>query len=128
MWFEALCVFASENRSLCVIKDCHSVRTCMVQKAFIYFSSSALLFFSFRTPLAQDKSRSVCLCVLKLWYIYSSVLARGVFFIPPTLLLCVRHQTITNPALSFIIIRDATVTNFTVIDRNIHQVQFSPQA
>ncbi len=69
MWFEALCVFASENRSLCVIKDCHSVRTCMVQKALIYISSSALLFFSFRTPLAQDKSRSVCLCVLKLWFI-----------------------------------------------------------
>lgn len=61
-----VCLPVKKKKSLCVIKDCHSVRTCMVQKGLLHFSSSALLFFSFQ----KEKQKSVCLCVLKLWFMY----------------------------------------------------------
>lgn len=56
------CVYLTvKKKSLCVIKDCMSVRACMVQMGLLHFSSSASLFFSFRTLLAQDKCVFVCI-------------------------------------------------------------------
>lgn len=91
-----MCVFDSEKKkSLCVIKDCKSVRACMVQMGLLHFSSSVSLFFSFQTPqTAQDKCVFVC---IEAWFIYSSVQAQGVSsFLQRCFYVDTYYQTMTN--------------------------------